>query len=338
MRRPFHALPALALFAVSMAAGCAGGGTSATVPAPGAATAQTAKQAAFIDAGRAAASPTATPTTLIAVSDDENEGVSIYNASGQRIKSLVAFFFPQGLASDSTGNLYVADQTDSRIQVFTPAFTYKKTLEDPGQEPLSLDTTDNGTYVGVANQYTTNNGPGSITMYKDGTATATITNSAILQAFFDAFDASGNLYFTFSPSSGGCPCIGEIAGATKGGTTVTLLSTVNTISPYGIQVTNDGDIAVFDMKRDIIFTYGPPVNGLLGTPIADTVVRGTETNPLNAPAQFAFTSDMHHLYIANNSDNSVVYEFGYPRGVRTTDFSIGGTPFGVAVFPKQYPH
>jgi DNA-binding beta-propeller fold protein YncE len=91
---------------------------------------------------------------------------------------------------------------------------------------------------------------------------------------------------------------------------------------------------VYDRGSNAVYTYDSPSHGSLGSPVARTVLAG----PLDAPAQFAFSSDMNALYVANNSDNNSLYEFAFPAGKAISSISVGGLPFGVALFPKQFPH
>jgi hypothetical protein len=331
MSRNFGAFVISAAVVPFLVGGCVSGGGGPALPVSQVVTAQRVARAAFVNSAAIAHA-----TKLIVVSDDEDEAVIVYNPSGQPLAVLSGFGYPQGLANDTKGDLYVADQTKSRIRIYSPGFKSKpKTLRDPGQYPVALDSFGSGKYLAVVNQYTTSYGPGSVTMYVNGVEGATITNPAIDQASFDAFDAKGNLYVTFAPNGSSCPCIGEIADATKGGATLATLTTANSISPYGIQVTASGQIAVFDQGSNTIYTYNPPVGGSLGSPVARTVLGGTF---LNGPAQFAFTKDMKDFYVANNSDNNSLYEYRYPAGGGpVSSISVGGLPFGVALFPKERP-
>jgi DNA-binding beta-propeller fold protein YncE len=318
----------VAAAALGLSVGCAGGGSGIATPGAAVAPVQSAAHEAFLDSGAVARA-----TKIVAVSDDEDNAVIAYDPSGHVLTVLSDFNFPQGLANDINGDLYVADQLNSRIQIYAPGFKGKpKTLSDPGQYPMSVDSFANGKYVAVVNQYTTSYGPGSVTMYTDGVAGAPITSPSIAQAFFAAFDAKGNLYVDFSPKGDSCPCLGEIANATNGGTTLALLTTSNSIHPGGIQVTTTGQIAIFDQGSNTVYTYNAPSGGSLGSPVAHAHLAGS----LDAPAEFAFTSDMKNLYVANNSDNNSVYEFAYPAGGKVSSISVGGLPFGVALFPKQF--
>ena len=66
------------------------------------------------------------------------------------------------------------------------------------------------------------------------------------------------------------------AKATKGGTTFTTLTTANSISfPGGVEVTTKGKIAIDDQLGAAVFTYNPPKNGSLGTPIKTTALTGS---------------------------------------------------------------
>jgi hypothetical protein len=318
LSRRYGSFHILATAAIALSAGCAGGGSAPTTPGSVTAHVQSIARAA----------------NMIAVSGTENSDVGVFDPSGHTLADLSGFNYPQGLASDIKGNLYVADTINSRIQIYPPGFKGKPTtLSDPGQYPMSLDTFDNGKVVAVVNQYTTSYGQGSVTIYTNGVAGTPITSPAISQAFFAAFDAKGNLYVDFSPKSGKCPCVAKIADAAKGGTKLAMLRTSNSISPAGIRVTNTGQIAILDYGNTV-YTYNPPAHGSLGSPVATTVLDGVGTS-----GAFAFTRDMKDLYTVNYNDNGTVFEYAYPAGGGNVfSFDSGGSyPFGVAVFPAQYP-
>ncbi len=126
----------------------------------------------------------------------------------------------------------------------------------------------------------------------------------------------------------------EIADATKGSTKLTMLTTANSISPGGIQITNSGQIAILDQGKDAVDTYNPPVRGSLGSPVATTRLGGGY-----ASIPFAFTKDMKHLYTTNYNDDNYVLDYAYPAGGGAVSSfeSEGSHPFGVAVIPAQYP-
>ena len=316
--RHYAGFPILAAAALTLSAGCAGGGAAVTTPR------SVLTQVQSI----------ANTTRMIAVSGTVNSDVDVFDPSGRTLDDLSGFQTPQGLASDAKGNLYIADEGNNRIQIYSAGFKGKPTtLSDPGQYPNSVATFEGGKSVAAVNLYTTSFGPGSITIYTNDVAGAPITNRKISQALFAAFDAKGNLYVDFSTKSG-CPCIARIANATKGGAKLTMHTTSNSISPAGIQVTNTGQIAILDYGN-IVYTYNPPSHGSLGSPVATTVLDGVGTS-----GAFAFTRDMKDLYTVNYNDDGTVFEYAYPAGgASVSSFEDDGSyPFGVAVFPAQYPH
>lgn len=275
-------------------------------------------------------------TTKIFVSDAANNVVDIYNTAGKQLAQLTGFSEPQGLATDSKGNLYVADTANSRIQVYAPPYTKTpKSYADSGQYPagVSVKIVGKVTYVGVTNIISTSGGPGSVTIYKNGKAGAAISNSNFGRVYFDSFDASGNLYIDGENSSGAV-VVGEIAKATTTGKKIAVLKTKNSIEfPGGIEVTTKGLIAIDDQDAATVYSYKAPVKGSLGNPAHTTPVTGSSD-----AVTFAFTSTNADLWTADagNEDSA---EFAYPKGGSALH-SIpvtGGEPIGVAIVPAQIP-
>ena len=238
------------------------------------------------------------------------------------------------MATDIKGDLYVADLGNSRVQIYAAGLNGKPTtLNGPGQFPTDVDSFANGAYVAVVNLVTTSYGPGSVTIYTQGVAGAPITDPSVNQMNFAAFDGHGNLYVDGSTHTAGF--IGEIAGATNGGTKLTMLTTANRIAaPGGIQVTNSGRIAILDQGSNVIYTYNPPVGGSLGVPVAVTKLGGQY-----ASIPFVFTKDMKHVYTTNYNDDNLVLEYAYPAGGKAVSYfySEGSFPYAVAVIPTQLP-
>jgi hypothetical protein len=276
-------------------------------------------------------------TTKIFVSDAVNNVVNIYNPAGKQLAQLTGFSEPQGLATDSKGNLYVADTANSRVQIYAPPYTKTpKSLSDSGQYPagVSVKIVGKVTYVAVTNIISTSGGPGSVTIYKNGKAGAAISSSDFGRVYFDSFDASGNLYIDGENGSTGAVEVGEIAGATGKGKTIKTLSTKNSIEfPGGVEVTTKGLIAIGDQDADAVYSYKAPVKGSLGNPAHTTPVTGSSD-----AVTFAFTSTNADLWTADagNEDSA---EFAYPKGGSALH-SIpvtGGEPIGVAIVPVEVP-
>jgi hypothetical protein len=274
--------------------------------------------------------------TKIFVSDAANNVVNIYNTSGKQLAQLTGFSEPQGLATDSKGNLYIADTGNSQIQVFASPYTKKpKLYADPGQYPAGVSVTIVGktTYLGVTNIISTSDGPGSVTIYKNGKAGKAISNTNFARVYFDSFDASGNLYIDGENSDGGV-VVGEIAKATTTGKKIAVLTTKNSIEfPGGVQVTTKGLIAIDDQDSFAVYTYKAPVKGSLGNPTKTTDLTGS-----GDPVTFAFTSTNTDLWTADAVD-AASNEFAYPKGGSPLHSIAvtGGEPIGVAIVPAQVP-
>jgi len=273
----------------------------------------------------------------IAISDFQNNVVDLFTAAGTQVAQLTGFAAPAGMASDIKGDLYVADYSNSRVQIYAAGFASPPTtLSDPGQFPYDVDSFANGTYVAVTNQVTTGDGPGSVSIFKGSMLQSTIAYSNLYEAYFCAFDGKGNLYVDgYDPNFN--VVVGKIPHVTSGGSTFEQLTTTNIISaPGGIQVTTaGGQIAIEDGENNAIYTYNPPSGGSLGAPAQITPLGGP-----SFPLTFAFTKNMTDLYTADQDGDA--FEFAYPTGgTPVSTITIGGNgetdPFGTAVIPTQYP-
>jgi NHL repeat len=275
---------------------------------------------------------TGVPST-VAVSDDGNNTVDIFDESGTMQAQLTGFSEPQGLASDRQGNLYIADTEDSRIQVYAAGFSNPPTTwSDPGQFPVGVDVRNNGAFGAVTNIITSDGGPGSVTLFRNGSAVATITDPNLEEAFYGAFDATGSFYFDGFDSDG-VMFVAVIAHANTGGRTVQYLTTSNSLEfPGGVQVNNDGTIDIGDQDQASIFTYNPPSGGSLGAPVSTTVLSGSSD-----AVTFAMKVHNHNLY-TGDAGNASSQEYSFPGGVLENSITSGlEFPIGVAVTPTQMP-
>jgi hypothetical protein len=275
-------------------------------------------------------------TTKIFVSDAADNVVNIYNTSGKQLGQLTGFSQPQGLATDVKGKLYVADTNNSQILVYAPPYNKApKKLADPGYFPagVSVVTIGTTTYVGVSNICSAPNcTQGGFKLFKNGKAQKAFQSSKIYRVYFLGFDAKGNIYASGQDSNFNV-VVGEVAKATSGGKTFKPLTTGNTILfPGGVEVTTKGKIAVDDQSGAAIYTYNPPKNGSLGSPIKTTGLNGS-----GDAVTFAFTQSNKDLWTADAAFGDS-FEFAYPAGgsaVKT--ISVGGQPIGVAVVPAALP-
>jgi hypothetical protein len=110
---------------------------------------------------------------------------------------------PQGMGTDQSGNVYVADTANSRIVELSPAGAPVAILSDPGQYPAGVAIAPDGT-VGVTNIISTSGGEGSVSFYAAGSTSPECTSSGVLsEDYFIGVDASVNFYFDgFNASTG----------------------------------------------------------------------------------------------------------------------------------------
>jgi len=268
----------------------------------------------------------------VIISDAADNLVNVYSTAGKLTVSLSGFSEPQGLATDKTGNLYVADTANSRVQVYAKGFKgTPKTVSDPGQFPAGVAVDSKGN-LGVTNIISTSGGPGSVSFFtKGGTLIKTISNANWGRVYFDAFDDAGNLYIDGTATSGAV-LVGEILKGAKG-SAITTLTTANAITfPGGVGVTTTDKIAIDDQSGFAVFTYNVPKKGSLGTPVSTTPLTGASD-----PVTFAFTSTNKDLWTADAGlANSG--EYAYPKGGSALHtISVGGQPIGAAVTPDEQP-
>jgi len=264
-----------------------------------------------------------------------NNVVNIYNTNGKLLGQITGFTEPQALATDAKANLYVANTGANNVLIYSPPYNKTPvTLSASGWYPAGVAPFNNGEFVAVTNILNTSGGPGSVLLYKRNKLVATVQNSRFFTYIACAFDANGDLFVDGAYVHDGHdePLVGEIPGATKGKTTLNVLTTENSIEfPGGVQVTTKNEIAIDDQEAYAIYTYNQPKDGSLGSPIATTPLSGS-----GDPVTFVFTQNNQDLWIADASNQNGVAEYAYPDGgnpVKTLPLPAGG----IAIVPAQIP-
>lgn len=274
--------------------------------------------------------------TIIFGSDYEDNAVWWFNPKGKELGAITSGLVnPQGLATDADANLYIANTGASEILIYKKPYTKTpKTLSASGWYPVGVAQSDNGKWVAATNIFSTSGTAGSVLLYKKGKLVATVSNSTFFYYYFCGFDKSGNLFIDGRDSNGNT-LVGEIPGATKGKTTLNVLTTGNSIEfPGGIQVTTKNKIAIDDQDAFAVYTYKQPKAGSLGSPVATTSLSG-----VGDAVTFAFTSTNKDLWEAD-AVNLNLAKYAYPKGgsaIGTISPSGAALPIGVAIVPAEQP-
>jgi hypothetical protein len=278
------------------------------------------------------------PTTATSIFGSYGNSVSWWNTAGQIQGTISGLSSPQGLDTDLKLNLYVANGGAGNVLIYASPYTgTPTTLSDTGYFPAGVAQYDNGEYVAVTNTVSTSGGGGNLLLFKKDKLEATITNSAFKYYNFCAWDNKGNLYVTGQTSSRGT-VIGEVPEASKGKTTLNVLTTDNSITlPGGIQVTHAGLIAILDQgsgSGSTIYTYNAPVSDSLGSPVSTISLTGSRD-----VLEFAFLSTDKDVWAADSANTAFAFaEWKYPTGgTNVTSVKTSGGGVGVAVVPRQAP-
>jgi len=284
----------------------------------------------------------ATAKPLVFISDLDEGVVNIYlqSAKNKMVGQITKLNAPQGLATDTSRNLYIVEVNNLDVSVYAPPYTNgtKLTLTDPGYIPVDVAVSRHGV-VAVANQCSYPScGPGSITLYAKNstTACATVIDATnFAQVRYGAFDAAGDLFIEGNNSSSRI-VVGEITGGCKA-KKMKLLTTTNTLTwGGGIKIDKANRIALLDYDSSAsafaIFTYNQPQKGSLGTSVSTTALTGSQT-----PEGFAFLASGANLYTVDPGIPGS-NEYSYPAG-GSPEKTISGFqfPYGVAVTPTLVP-
>jgi hypothetical protein len=335
----------------ALVSGCAAGGSVGTAPlqaVPGASVARSAQALSFApprfpayllpgsrrasapDRSGGFAEPDAAKQSAIIISDQGTDDVYVDTVAGKRIATITGFTQPAGLAVDSAGDVYVVDESKDTVSVYKKDYkTLIATLSDPAQSPNGVAVAPKSGVVAVANLAS-----GSVSLYAKGATTpcATAGNSAWGAVFFAAFDAAGNLYVTGANSARTATLVGTVQGGCSAKSIVTLTTANSVLFAGGVEVTTTGKIAIGDDGVGAIYTYDPPVNGSLGTPVSTTPLTGSHDI-----VQFALAANGKDVWGADYA-LADAFEYAYPKGGAAIA-TIGGLskPVGLAVTPAANP-
>ena len=221
------------------------------------------------------------------------------------IETISGLAGPGGLAVDSSGNLYVIEDSANDVKIFAPgaSMPFKTLVGLPNQSLASIAVDANRTvYVSVAF--------GGINVYVRGATTPsyTLSDPTILNTFGLAVDGAGNVLVSFtSPNTPGIRF-----GAFPASTTLGARLGVNFFhalpidaggAPVGAIVDKYGNLIISD-PAGVVKIYQPDVL---------TAGFSFAAGLSGAACALALTSGNHHLF-AVPEFTSVIYKYSYPAG------------------------
>ncbi len=278
------------------------------------------------------------------LADSALNKITIFDNGGTR--SLGGFEEPQGLTTDRSGTLYVANTELYEAEEFQKPYDGKplRVLQTAPDYPVDIAVSKAGVVAVLTicggtgyNCYR----PGSVYFYANTHATSPCAvisgNSKISRLLWGAFDAAGTLYVT-GENDYTTARIGQITGGCAASSLEILKPNVTLTFPGGIQVDRQGRIALVDSHG----FSGPPYLDVFLPPKKHSRVLAIDTQASLSDSMivvsFALSHDGTTLYTAEPHDS---IEYPYPHA----GFSIGQIAppgggdviEGVAVTPAEIP-
>ncbi len=349
--------------ALSLIAGCAGGGSQLTAATPGSVASNAATNwivsgpnirradGRTVNAAKSATEPIDMQLKPAAISGDiyiayfgsgpgfvdyYRRGEKDQVPSGQLLGPKGAqLLFPLGVTTDRAGNIYVCEYGASRVDMYAPgAMTPTKTLDDPNGEPYEDAVGSDGTLY-VSNFGMLDNSTPTIVAYAPGSKRVTATYKDDHATFNSgvAVDKSKNLYVSYSTSGSFGP--GTIA-VFPTGSQVPVETGVTLGDPGGMGIDSSGHVLATDQEGpnnvQAINVYSPskPVGSLTQTRTLD-FDRGDPTYfTLGEFGRLIYVDDFGFggIDVFRYSDLKLMKHIPAPGSVATA---------GVAVFPSFIP-
>ncbi|HEY5095291.1 MAG TPA: hypothetical protein VII69_09270 [Candidatus Eremiobacteraceae bacterium] len=222
---------------------------------------------------------------------------------------------PQGLATDSSGNLYVTNENPDQnaVWIYPPGSIFpSNNLYDPGA-PSNVVVGDDGTI------YVSNSGPtAAIMVYSNGSTnpTSEMFDVSAAQGYGIAVDKRGNVYWGISTVSGF-----QIDKFKHGTVLPVNLGIILNDTPQSMAFDSDNRLVVSQPDIPSINIYKLP----------NTLVK--QLGQTGAPVGIAFKGP-HGLFVADRNTNQIE-QYAYPAGnVLQTFAPPNFNPIGVAVYPQ----
>jgi len=240
----------------------------------------------------------------------------------------VALQNPQGLAADSSGNLYVADGPSHAVLLVNPNGKATKLIDltAGAGNPIAVAVDGSGSiYVADSAQNTLwkQSPPFTGTPLAIVSASVNSPGSGLSSIGGVAIDGAGNLYFS-DPTSGKVYAAAPALATATGFATPVQVSTLSTLAtPRGLAIDNNGHLFIADSGNNRVLVE--PLNGSTAAN-QESVIGSSAT--LNAPSQIAADSNGNvYIVSANRALKAVRNASGYaaPGVIATKAFpSLAG--------------
>jgi len=274
----------------------------------------------------------------------DQQSIYVYNSSYVRVGKITLSGNGGGgpLATDGSGNLYVARQGTTEIRIYdAPSYTTYATIELPPKDSVQGVAVDENTGVFAVLECECGTGQKSaIYFFRHGDTKPCRVFTDFPGAGVSAvFDKEGTLFFQAIDQD---IVVASLTGECDSGTyrEYSFKLPINPVSRYGISKSDDIIIQANGSDDDInspwvLYTYKHPVDGVFGKPIATTPL---QLYPSSGEEVYdAIAADGNHIWGSQAGGNKGgTREFAYPQGgksIRTVDVPPGE----VAVFPPLVP-
>lgn len=133
---------------------------------------------------------------LLFISDYYTQAVYIFTLPNLTLKgTLTGFYGPQGMCSDRTGNIWVANTGTQQILQYSRNGKLLRQLSDPDGSPVGCAINKLNGDLAVTNILNASRGHGGVEVYSNASGAPTFyTNPSQAEYYFDAYDSKGNLY------------------------------------------------------------------------------------------------------------------------------------------------
>ncbi|MFY9663630.1 MAG: hypothetical protein WAL67_05960 [Candidatus Cybelea sp.] len=278
---------------------------------------------------------------LLFVSDDGTDDINIFTLPGLALKGqLTGFSEPQGMCTDASGNIWVANTGTNQLLQLSRSGSLLKTLDDPTGFPVGCAVNRLNNDLAVTNIIGNPSGDGNVVVYANSTGTPqAFADPSVFEYFFPAYDNAGNLYVDGEGSAGFA--LMELASGS---------STLSPVSISGGTLFFPGGVN-WDSATSSLVIGDQECNGasescLYSATVSDGVATITGVTMLLDPSGQSGDVDQTTIgpqgrffaggFISESSDPSGVARWAFPAGGVPTNFN--GTalsePIGAAISNK----